>query len=281
MKSKLLSFVIMLIGAFLIAVGVNMFLLPQKLSTGGASGIGTVLKYMFNIPLSVTNIILNGVLFALGFRLLDKKSILKTVFGIIFLTVFLEITSYFPIIKSDMFTSFVSGSVLVGVGIGLVIRQGVSTGGSDFLALMVNKKIPHISIAKIIFAVDSFIVIISGIVFKSFEITVYSLTALFISSKISDYILVLGENAKSVYIFSEKNDAIANGILNKMERGVTAIKARGMYKNEDKEVLFCAVTPKELPKLVSMVKANDENAFLIINDVHKILGEGFKKHLTI
>lgn len=281
MKGKLLSFVIMLIGAFLIAVGVNMFLLPQKLSTGGASGIGTVLKYMFNIPLSVTNIILNGLLFALGFRLLDKKSILKTVFGIIFLTVFLEITSYFPIIKSDMFTSFVLGSVLVGVGIGLVIRQGVSTGGSDFLALMVNKKIPHISIAKIIFAVDSFIVIISGIVFKSFEITVYSLTALFISSKISDYILVLGENAKSVYIFSEKNDAIANGILNKMERGVTAIKARGMYKNEDKEVLFCAVTPKELPKLVSMVKANDENAFLIINDVHKILGEGFKKHLTI
>jgi len=88
LKGKLLSFVIMLIGAFLIAVGVNMFLLPQKLSTGGASGIGTVLKYMFNIPLSVTNIILNGLLFALGFRLLDKKSILKTVFGIIFLTVF-------------------------------------------------------------------------------------------------------------------------------------------------------------------------------------------------
>lgn len=270
-----------MIGTFLIALGINLFLLPQKLSTGGVSGIGTVLKYLFNIPLSVTNIVLNALLFIFGYKFLGKNSIIKTVAGIILLTVFLEITSYFPKIETDAFSAFISGSILVGGGIGLAIRKGASTGGSDFLALMLNKKMPHISIAKIIFAVDSFIVLLSGVIFKSFSVTVYSLSALYISSKISDYVLTLGESAKSVYIFSNENDKIIGQIMSDLNRGVTAIKAKGMFLGNDKEILLCAVTPKELPEIVSIVKQNDENAFLIINDVHKILGEGFKKHLTI
>ena len=280
MKRAIKNFFIITLGTFILALGINLFLVPQRLSTGGVSGIGIVLRYLFNIPLSVTNLTINAVLFVFGFRLLGKSAF-KTALGIIALTVFLEITSYFPIVASDIFTSFIAGSVLVGVGIGLCIRVGASTGGSDFLALMLNKKIPHISVAKIIFFIDSLVVVASGIIFRSFEIMVYSLSALFIVSKISDYILVLGDNAKSVYIFSSRNQDIAKIILNKMERGVTAIKAKGMYENKDKDVLFCAVTPKELPEIVSIVKEFDENAFMIINDVHKILGEGFKKHLTI
>lgn len=281
MKKKSFALIYIMLGTFLLALGINLFLLPQKLSTGGVSGIGTILKYLFGIPLSFTNLIINAILFVIGFRLLGKNSIIKTVVGIIALTVFLEVTIYLPHIKGDIFSSFIAGSVFVGLGIGVIIRQGASSGGSDFLALMLNKKIKHISVAKIIFAIDFIIVLISGFVFKSFEITVYSLTALFISSKIADYILVLGDSAKSVYIFSDKNNHIAKIILQKMERGVTAIKAKGMFYGNDKEVLFCAVTPKELPEIVSVVKQIDPNAFLIINDVHKILGEGFKKHLTI
>ncbi len=281
MKKQSFSFFIMAIGTFLLALGVNLFLLPHKLSTGGVSGIGTVLKYLFNIPLSVTNIALNALLFVVGYKFLGKSSIIKTVFGIIFLTVFLEITSRLPKIEMDIFASFISGSVLIGGGIGITVRQGASTGGSDFFALMVNKKKPHISIAQIIFVIDALIIALSGLVFNSFQVTIYSLTALYISSKISDYVLTLGESAKSIYIFSDKNDDISKIILTKMERGVTAIKARGMYEDREKEILLCAVTPKELPKVVSLVKEIDEKAFLIINDVHKILGEGFKKHLTI
>ena len=281
MNKVIKNYVGSILGTFLVAFGINVFLLPHKLSTGGINGIGTVLKYLFNIPLSVTNIVLNAFLFVLGYRLLGKNSIIKNVVGIILLTIFLEITSYLPKIETDIFTAFVSGSIFVGGGIGLTVRQGASTGGSDFLAIMLNKKMPHISISKIIFIIDSFIVLVSGIIFKSFSVTVYSLTALYLASKISDYLLTLGENAKSIYIFSDKNDDIAKIILTKMERGVTAIKAKGMYVGKDREVLFCAVTPKELPEIVSIVKQNDENAFLIINDVHKILGEGFKKHLTI
>ena len=280
-RNILLSYLFIFIGTFLLAFGINAFLLPQKLSTGGVSGIGTILKYLFNVPLSLTNVAANFFLFFIGFRMIGKSSVIKTVFGILFLTVSFEITSYIPEIQADRFSAFLAGSVLAGVGIGLIIRQNASSGGSDFLALMLNKKMPHISIAGIIFVIDCFIVVFSGIIFKSFEVTVYSLCALYISSKISDYVLTLGENAKSVYIFSKENEKISRIILTELQRGVTAIKAKGLYENRDKEILLCAVTPKELPKLVSVVRENDEKAFLIINDVRKILGEGFKKHLTI
>lgn len=281
MKKKSFTLLFMLFGTFLLALGINLFLLPQKLSLGGVSGIGTVLKYLFNVPLSVTNIVANFFLFLLGFKTLGKNSVIKTIAGIAFLTVNFEITSYFPEIKTDMLSSLIAGSVLTGTGVGIIIRQNASSGGSDFLALMINKKFSHISIAQMIFIIDSIIVVISGIIFHSFEITVYSLLALYISSKISDYVLTLGQSAKSVYIFSEENEKIAKRILTDLQRGVTAIKAKGMYANKDKEILLCAVTPKEIPEIVSLVKENDEKAFLIINDVHKILGEGFKKHLTI
>ncbi len=274
-KNTCVSWILITLGAFLLALGINVFLVPQKLSTGGVSGIGTVLKYLFNIPLSVTNIIINAFLFILGFKFLGKNSVVKTIVGIILLTVFLEVTSYIPQYEGDIFSAFIAGSVLIGIGIGLVVRQGASTGGSDFLSLMLNKFFPHVSIAKIMLFIDCIIVFLSGIVFKSLAVMIYSVSALYLSSKISDFILVLGDNAKSVYIFSSENKKITDVILKNFQRGVTAIKARGTYLDKEKEILFCAVTPKELPKLVSAIKAQDEKAFMIINDVHKIFGEGF------
>ena len=273
---RIVCFLYIILGAFILAIGINIFLVPQKLSTGGVSGIGTVLKYAFDIPLSVTNAVINAILFIFGFRLLGKTAVIKTAFGIIMLTVFLEATSYLPIYEGDIFSSFLAGSVLVCIGVGIVVRQGASTGGSDFSGLMINKFTPHISIARIMLFIDCLIVAVSGLVFKSISVMIYSLGALYISAKISDYILVLGDNSKSVYIFSSCNETIAQAIMNGLQRGVTAIQAKGMYSQKEREILFCAVSPKELPKIVALVRKNDEKAFMIINDVHKVLGEGFK-----
>lgn len=269
------------IGTLLIALGINLFLLPHKLSTGGVSGIGTVLVYLFNVPVAVTNILINALLFFIGFRCLGTGKWISSVIGVVLLTVFLLLTSLIKPISCDVFTALIAGSVLVGAGIGLVIRQGASTGGSDLVALMVNKRMPHIGVARIIFVTDAAVVVASGAVLGGFQITVYSLCALYIASRISDWILVLGESGKSVYIFSEQYKSIAQGILFELGRGVTALDAHGMYSEKESRVLLCAVTPKELPQLVTLVRRFDEKAFLIINDVHKILGEGFKNHLTI
>jgi uncharacterized membrane-anchored protein YitT (DUF2179 family) len=273
---KLKQYFYITLGAFLLALGLNVFLVPQKISTGGIGTIATVLKHLFSVPLSLTNIILNGILFLFGVKILGKKALIKTVLGIASLSLFLEITAFIPTYSEDMLASSVLGGILVGIGLGLVIRQGASTGGSDFLALMLYKYFPHISMAKIILTVDMIIVGVSALIFKSVTVGVYSLISLFISSKIADGILIIGDRAKTLFVLSEKSEIIASGIMKNFERGVTGIQAKGMYKNRDSTMLLSAVSPKEVPMIVNYIKQMDEKAFIIINDAHEIWGEGFK-----
>ncbi len=276
MIAKLKQYFFIILGAFLLSLGLNIFLVPQKLSTGGIGSIATVLKHLFNIPLSLTTIILNGILFLFGIKFLGKKALVKTVFGIGCLSLFLEISSFMPVFTDDLLASCLFGGVLVGVGLGLVIRQGASTGGSDFLALMLYKFFPHISIAKIILIVDLIIVCVSALIFKSIIVLVYSVVALFISSKVADDILIMGDKAKTLFILSDKNQQIANAIINNFQRGVTGIQAKGMYKNKENTMLISAVSPKEVPLIVQYIKQQDKNAFIIIDDAHEVYGEGFK-----
>ncbi len=273
---KIKEYFFIIFGAFFLSLGLNVFLVPQKLSTGGIGTIATVLKHLFNVPLSLTNIILNGILFLFGVKILGKKALIKTVLGIVSLSLFLEITAFIPTYSEDMLASCVLGGILVGVGLGLVIRQGASTGGSDFLALMLYKYFPHISMAKIILTVDLIIVGISALIFKSVTVGVYSFVSLFISSKITDGILLIGDRAKTLFVLSQKSEEIATGIMQNFHRGVTGIQAKGMYKNEKSTMLLSAVSPKEVPMIVNYIKKRDEKAFIIINDAHEIWGEGFK-----
>ena len=273
---KLKQYFYITLGAFLLALGLNVFLVPKKISTGGIGTIATVLKHLFSVPLSLTNIILNGILFLFGVKILGKKALIKTVLGIASLSLFLEITAFIPTYSEDMLASSVLGGILVGIGLGLVIRQGASTGGSDFLALMLYKYFPHISMAKIILTVDMIIVGVSALIFKSVTVGVYSLISLFISSKIADGILIIGDRAKTLFVLSQKSEQIATGIMENFQRGVTGIQAKGMYKNRDSTMLLSAVSPKEVPMIVNYIKQMDEKAFIIINDAHEIWGEGFK-----
>lgn len=275
-KQTIIKYFFITLGAFLLALGLNQFLVPQKLSTGGIGTIATVLKYILGVPLSLTNIVLNGILFVFGIKLLGKNALIKTLFGVFALSVFLEATVFLPIYSQDILVACVLGGVLVGLGIGIVIRQDASTGGSDFLALMLYKYFPHISIAKIMFVIDCLIVSVSALIFKSVTVGVYSFVALFISSKIADAILVMGDRAKSVYVISEKSQSLAKSIMEKFQRGVTGIISKGMYTNKEGHMLLCVVSPKELPPLVNYIKQLDNKAFIIIQDVHEVFGEGFK-----
>lgn len=272
------SYLFIAIGAFLLAAGLNMFLVPCKISSGGVSSIGTILLYKFNIPMSVTNIFFNAVLFVLGYKYVGKNSVLKTVLGIVFLSAFLEITKYMPAFGNDIFISTVIGGALVGVGVGFVVKVEASTGGSDFAGLILKKFFPHISIATLILLIDSAIIIVAGIVFKSYMITFYSAIAMFIASKVTDYIMTMGDAAKSVYIISEKNDEISKMIMETFERGVTGIYSKGMYTGSENMMLLCAVSPKQLPRLIAKVKETDKNAFVIVSDVREVLGEGFSRN---
>ena len=276
-KKIFTDFVVLTTGCILLAVSINVFLVPYKISAGGISAIGTILLYLFGIKMSLTNLIFNVALFIFGYKYLGKGAVVKTVLGIILLSAFLEITSYIPQYTENEIISFLSGGILMGAGVGMIVKIGASTGGSDFAGLILKKFLPHISLARLILIIDVVIVIISGIVFKSYTVTVYSLITLFVSSLITDKIITLGDNAKMLQIFSKENKKISNHILNQFERGVTGVRCIGMYTHEESRMLLCVTTPKELPIYMNMIKNYDKEAFVIVSNVHEVIGEGFKR----
>ena len=264
-------------GTFLLALGAAVFMAPSKISAGGVTTVATVLLHLFGIKMSITNIVCNAALFLLGYRHLGKYAVIKTVSGTLFFSLFLEITSRFPAYCGDALIAALAGGVLCGVGVGLVVRVGASTGGSDFASLILKRFFPHISIARLILIIDCTVIAVSGIVFKSFDVTFYSVLSMYISSKITDVLVTWGDDAKTVHIFSKKNEEIARCVMERFERGVSGIHCRGMYSGDDGLMLLCVVRPKELPQLVKTVREFDPDAFVIINDAKEVLGEGFKR----
>ncbi len=277
-KPYLIDFTLIIIGCAILALGINMFLTPNKISSGGISSIGTVLFHLFGVKMSITNLVANVVLFIFGFRYLGKYAVVKTAAGIAFLTLFLELSSYLPVFTDDMMLATIVGGVLVGAGVGLVVRQGASTGGSDFAALIIKRFLPHVSLANLILIMDCAVIIISGVVFRSVTVTIFSVIAMYISSKVTDSIVMFGDAAKAVQIFSDKHEEISSRIMEQFERGVTGIHCKGMYSGEERMMLLCVVSPKEMPILINMVRRLDPSAFVIINDAREVLGEGFKQN---
>ncbi|MBR0277299.1 MAG: YitT family protein [Clostridia bacterium] len=277
-KKLFIEYAYIIAGSFILAFGINFFLVPIKISTGGVSGIATILFHVFKIPLSITTLVINLVLFAFGYKTLDKSSIIKTLAGIVLLSAFLQLTSYWGSYSDDMMIASIFGGVLVGVGVGLAVLKDASTGGSDFAAIMLHKKIPYISVATFILIIDATIIVTSGIVFRDYTIMFYSVLSLYISTKVTDLILVRGDFAKSVYIISEKSDEISQKIMSGLVRGVTGIYSKGLYNSSDRMMLLCVVKSPELPKLMEIVKAIDKNAFVIVSEAREVLGEGFKKY---
>ena len=276
-RNMLLDYFCVAIGCFILAFAINFFLVPVKISTGGVSGIATIFYYIFKVPLSVTILLINAVLFVFGYKMLKKTSIIKTLSGILLLSLFLEITKYFGTYTEDVLIASVFGGILVGIGVGLALMKDASTGGSDFAALMLNKIIPHVSVPNFIMIIDSVVIIASGIIFKDYTIMFYSVISLYISNKVTDYMLVKGDAAKSVYIISKKNSEIASEVMTDMERGVTGIYSKGYYNDTDMTMLMCIVRNKEVYKLLEKVKQIDKSAFTIISNVREVHGVGFKE----
>lgn len=264
-------------GSFILAVGINVFLASNKISAGGVTTIGTVLLHLFGVRLSVTNLIANCLLFFFGYKSLGRYAVIETISGIIYLSLSLEITGLIPVFEGDLIIASVSGGALMGLGTGLVVRQGASTGGSDFAGLMLKKVLPHVSLATLIMVIDCVIVAISGVVFRSFDVTFYSFLALSVSSFITDKILIFGDKAKMIKIFTRKSDEIAKYIMETFGRGVTGVHCKGMYTGDEVLTLLCVVKPRELPRYVSAVKKIDPNAFIVIGEATEVLGEGFKE----
>ena len=173
MKKTVTDYLFIIIGSFILAFGINFFLVPLKISTGGVSGVATIFYHLLNVPMSVTTLIINLILFAWGFKTLKKSTIVKNLAGIVFLSLFLQLTENFVYPTTDILISCVFGGILVGIGVGLVVLKEGSTGGSDFAALIIHKALPHISVANTILVIDTLVILASGFVFEDFNIVFY------------------------------------------------------------------------------------------------------------
>ena len=268
--------ILIALGTLIFALGVNIFLAPNKISGGGTTAISTVLLHLFGVHMSVTNLVINAILYILGYKFLGKYIIFKNLTGTLYVSFFLEITRNVEIYSSDLFIATIMGGILIGIGVGTTIKAEGSTGGTDFAGLIIRKFLPHIPVAYTILFLDITGVVLAAIIFKSFTVAFYSGLALFIGAKITDYIIAFGDNAKALNIFSNKIDEVYEYVKEKFDRTATAVYCKGMYSGEEKMMLYCIVSPKELPIIVNSIKRIDNRAFVVVLEVKEVLGEGFK-----
>nr|WP_312983982.1 YitT family protein [Clostridioides sp.] len=273
-----LEIIILIVGCFLMAASLNLFFNPHSIAPGGLTGLAVVINTVSPIPLWVVNLVLNVPLFVLAFKILSRKDCVKTILGILLLTLALKVTANLSMIDvtNDIILAIISGSILMGFGHGLIFRINGTTGGTDLIGLLLNKYIPSLSVPVLMGAVDSIVVALSGIVTGKIEIALYSTLALYIIVKMSDLMIEGFDYSKSFMIISDKYKEINKIIMEDLERGATILNGEGAYTGSNKKVILVVVAKKEVVKLKKLVKEVDPNSFIIITDIHEAVGNGFK-----
>ena len=266
-----------LLGAFIMAIAVSLFLLPNELSSGGFSGIATILYYLFNFPVGTTIIVLNVPLFILATLKIGKRFLLKSLLGTISLSVFIDILEKITPVTNDKILACVYGGILTGLGTALILRAHSSTGGSDLAGNIIKEYKPMARTGNLIMIIDAIIVVLNVIFLKKVEIALYSAITIYLMGKVIDIIFEGIYFTKLVFIISDKSEEISKIIVNNIKRGVTGIYGKGIYTEENKLVLMCAIGRRELAELKSYIKEIDPNAFLIITNSREVLGTGFKE----
>ncbi|MBU3156141.1 YitT family protein [Clostridium estertheticum] len=279
-NENILNYIYIMIGATILAAGINMFFASLKLVTGGVSGLAIVIEYLsiknygVDIPLWFTNIVVNIPLLAIAIKLKGRAFVGKSMFAAAYLSFALFYTSFIPVPKVDLLIASIFGGVFVGIGLGFVLRASASTGGTDLAANIIKVYLKNIPIAKIILVIDSTIILLGAFVF-GIEKAMYALISTYIVSKVIDSILEGINFSKAVFIISDYSNEIAEILMKDLNRGVTGIHAKGMYSKGEKQVLFVVVGKDEIVPLQKMVKEIDTKAFITIADVREVLGEGF------
>lgn len=262
------------------AVGVDLFLVPSKLSTGGFSGIGTVLYYFLNLPVGTTTIILNIPLFIFAFFKIGKKFVVRTVLGTSLLSLFLNAFEKITPFTDDKVLAFIYGSILMGIGTAIVLKAKASTGGTELLASIIKAYKPRYRTGGLITTLDTIIVGINVLFFKDIEVALYSGLAIFVMGKVLDIFFEGIDFSKMLLIISEEAESISERINKELSRGTTLINGLGMYKKEKRKILLCVLSRNEVRTVMEIIEELDKSAFTIISNAREVYGKGFKRQDT-
>ena len=270
------EYVLITLGCISMAMGVACFLLPNEISTGGFSGIATIVYYLFEFPLGTTILILNIPLLLIAYFRISKQLFFRSIYGTVVFSALIDIFDQIVPLTYDRFLGCIYGGVLMGIGTAIILKFRASTGGSDLLSYVIRSYKPQYRSSNLILTTDTIIITINVFFFKAIEVGLYSAIAIFLMGKMIDLIFEGVNFTKVVLIISPKYEEIAQKIGKNVNRGSTGVYSKGMYTNEEKMMLLCVGSRTESYEIEQIAKNIDRTSFIIILNAREVLGKGFK-----
>lgn len=278
-KAALLDFLFILAGSVIYALSVNAFTSPNHIAPGGITGLSTLINYMFGTPIGLMAFLINIPIILWAVLEIGYKLVVKTMVAIVISSLMIDLFSYFiPAYQGDMLLVALFAGICEGVGLSLTFIRGATTGGTDMLARLLGRRLPHLSMGKLMLAIDGVIVVISAFVYGSIENAMYACIVIFVSTKLIDAILYGTDSGtgKLFFVMSPKVRSMGDRIIKELDRTVTYLDSHGGYTKEPGETMICAVRRFEVYQIQAIIREEDRDAFVIVGDAGEITGEGFR-----
>ncbi len=279
---KVREYIFITLGTALVAVSFSLFFIPNSIAPGGVSGVATLLNSLFGWRVGLLILIINVPIYIFSFKTFGYVKVIRSMYATALMAMMIDYVKipadFVKSISSDILLSSLFGGVLMGAGLGLVIRNNSTTGGTDMIAGLVHGWFPNISISWVLFGIEFLVVLAAG-VFLEPIMALYAFIALYVSARVMDFIQVGVNTAKAFIIISEHSEDIAKGIIEKMDRGATLLKGEGAFSGDEKNVILCVVRRNQISNLRTIIKETDEDAFVIVHEVKEVMGEGFSHNI--
>ncbi len=274
-KEMIFAYGQILLGCLIGGAAYPLFLTPNNIAPGGLTGVATILNYLFKWPVGMVSLAMNIPLFLVGFGTMGHVFFLRSLAATALFSFAIDLLQFQPL-TTDPLLGCLFGGVMLGIGLGFIMRGGATTGGTDMIASIVHRHASFLSVGMLVFLMDFLVVVAACIIIGTGE-GLYALISIYVSGKVIDVVLAGLTSNKACFIMTEKWEAVTERVLHDMDRGVTQLRARGGYSKQERPVVLCVLSRQEIQRLKEIVRSEDENAFMFITEAHEALGEGFSK----
>ena len=274
-REILMAYAQIFIGSVIGAAAYPTFLIPNNIAPGGLTGVATILNYLAGWPVGITALVLNIPLFLIGYRTMGKVFAFRSLVATALFTILIDILPLKPV-SEDPLLGTLFGGVVLGIGLGLILRGGATTGGSDMIARMVHRRFSFITVGMFLFALD-FLVVLAAAIFIGGTQALYAMIDIYVCGRVIDAVMVGFGGNKACFVMTDAWQKITGRVLNEIERGCTLLEAKGAYSGTSRPVVMCVMSRQEMTALKRIVQEEDEKAFMFITEAHEALGEGFSR----
>ena len=272
-NERVISYIEIVIGCVIGGVAYPLFLVPNNIAPGGLTGIATIFNYLWGWPVGVTSMLLNLPLFLIGFRAMGRVFVFRSLVATVIFSACIDLFQV-PPLTNDILLGTVYGALMLGLGLGLIMRGGATTGGSDMAARMVHHRFPVVTVGAFLFLLDCMVILCAAFTMSA-EAALYALICIFVNAKAVDLVLAGFGSAKACFVITNKASVISERIMEELDRGATFLHGTGAYSGQERTVLISVVSQREVIPLKRIVRQEDAKAFMFITDTHETLGEGF------